>query len=96
MSASRYSNTNRLSYGTVVGTCTVCSIIYNAIINNQVSYTQRILREGERLDTLAGSLYGDANYWWVIAAASGIGWGLQVPPDTIIIVPSLSDVLKIL
>jgi len=96
MSASRYSNTNRLSYGTVVGTCTACSTIYNAVINNQVSYTQRILREGERLDTLAGSLYGDANYWWVIAAASGIGWGLQVPPDTIIIVPSLSDVLKIL
>jgi nucleoid-associated protein YgaU len=50
----------------------------------------------DRLDTLAGSLYGDARYWWVIAAASDIGWGLQIPPGTIIRVVDLVDVEEVL
>jgi nucleoid-associated protein YgaU len=46
----------------------------------------------ERLDTIAGVAYGDGRYWWVLAAASNIGWGLQVPPGTIIRIPDLSQV----
>jgi hypothetical protein len=64
------------------------------IDDGQLSYTVKILKEGERLDTLAGSMYGDAGYWWVLAAASGIGWGLQVPPGTVIYIPNLSEVLQ--
>ena len=45
------------------------------------------MQEGERLDTIAGKIYGDSNYWWVIAAASGIGWPLQVPPGTLLRIP---------
>jgi hypothetical protein len=41
----------------------------------------------QRLDTLAGKYYGSSQYWWIIAAASGIGWGLQVPPGTLIRIP---------
>jgi hypothetical protein len=41
----------------------------------------------QRLDTLSGLYYGDSQYWWIIAAASGIGWGLQVPPGTLIRIP---------
>jgi len=42
-----------------------------------------IATEGDRLDTIAGSVYGDGRYWWVLAAASDVGWGMQVPPGTI-------------
>ena len=55
-----------------------------------------ILRERERLDVLAGQIYGDARYWWVLAAASDIGWGLQVPPGTLIRIPQLSDVINLI
>jgi hypothetical protein len=52
--------------------------------------------QGDRLDSLAGVLYGEGRYWWILAAASGIGWGLQVPPGTVISVPNLKDVERIL
>ena len=48
---------------------------------------EHITKEGERLDQLAGKVYGDASYWWAIAAASGIGWGMQVPPGISLRVP---------
>ena len=51
----------------------------------------------KRLDQLSGESYGDAGYWWVIAAASGIGWGMQVPPGTLIKIPdSLEKVIGLL
>jgi hypothetical protein len=52
--------------------------------------------QADRLDSLAGAFYGDGRYWWVLAIASGIGWGLQMPPGTVITVPDLKDVEKIL
>ena len=62
-----------------------------------MSYSTITLKEGQRLDILAGQRYGDASLWWIIAAASGIGWGLQVPPGTIVRVPkNLSDILAII
>jgi hypothetical protein len=47
-----------------------------------------VLTEGQRLDHLAGQLFGDGRLWWVIAATSGIGWGLQVPPGTRLLIPN--------
>tara|TARA_Y100000591_G_C21489801_1_gene524537 strand:- start:51 stop:224 length:174 start_codon:yes stop_codon:yes gene_type:complete len=46
-----------------------------------------MLKEAQRLDTIAAESYGDARLWWVIAAASNIGWGLQVPPGTKLSIP---------
>ena len=55
------------------------------------------MEEGKRLDQISGESYGDAGYWWVIAAASGIGWGMQVPPGTLIKIPdSLEKVIGLL
>jgi hypothetical protein len=35
--------------------------------------------------------------WWVIAAASGIGWGMQVPPGVILKIPTEpGDVITLL
>jgi nucleoid-associated protein YgaU len=55
-----------------------------------------ISTEGDRLDTIAGAVYGDGRYWWVLAAASNIGWGMQVPPGTIINVPDIKVVENML
>tara|TARA_B100000700_G_scaffold35223_1_gene34151 strand:+ start:422 stop:673 length:252 start_codon:yes stop_codon:yes gene_type:complete len=52
-----------------------------------------VLSEGQRLDLVSANFYGDAQYWWVIAAASGIGWQCQVPAGTYLRIPSsLSEV----
>ena len=94
MAISRYTRTNRLNGGMMFATSETHVAIREAILLGKISYTTRILREGERLDTLAGSLYGDSKYWWILAAASGIGWGLQVPPGTLINVPDLNSTIK--
>ena len=62
--------------------------IYSAVESGAVNYGVKILEEGERLDTIAGQTYGDSSLWWVIAAASGIGWALQAPPGTVLRVPT--------
>jgi len=46
-----------------------------------------------RLDQLAGQIYGNGSYWWAIAAASDIGWGLQVPPGTRLLIPDIEQVM---
>lgn len=45
------------------------------------------LKESQRLDHLAQEHLGNSHLWWVLAALSDIGWGLQVPAGTIIRVP---------
>jgi hypothetical protein len=60
--------------------------------NGQLPVKQMIVRGAERLDTIAGVVYGDARYWWILAAASNIGWGMQVPVGTIINIPALPAV----
>jgi hypothetical protein len=40
------------------------------------------------LDIIAGEYYGDGSLWWVIAGASGIGWGLQVPAGIYLRIPT--------
>jgi len=94
MSTSRYTRTLKLALGTQLGTSRAIEVIRTGIALGKIGIQDEIvLRGSERLDTIAGSVYGDAGYWWVLAAASDIGWGLQLPPGTVIRVPSLSDVL---
>jgi nucleoid-associated protein YgaU len=61
--------------------------IYFAAISGALDFDKIIISDKQRLDTLSGKHYGDTQYWWVIAAASGIGWALQVPSGTIIRIP---------
>ena len=51
-----------------------------------------ILQGGQRLDTISAQAYGDSSFAWVLAAASNIGFILQVPPGTLIRIPNLNDV----
>jgi hypothetical protein len=99
MGLSRYNFVKKLNFKgkTIVGTNSISAKIYNAVDNGRIKYESHVLAEGERLDILSGVVYGDAGYWWVIAAASGIGWPLQAPPGTFIKVPSnLNDVFGII
>lgn len=84
----RYANTPKIDSGRKYATATAHNSIRRAVQEGRVSVQERVLREGERLDSIAGRNYGNARLWWVIAAASGIGWGLQVPPGTQLLIPT--------
>lgn len=96
MTTSRYSKTPILGFGEKYGTSASALLIRTAVQRGTIGAQELVLKGAQRLDTLAGEIYGDARYWWIIAAASEIGWGLQVPPGTLIRVPNLSDALKLL
>lgn len=94
MAVSRYSGAPIIRFGAAIGTTRAISSIRSAIADGTLNYKTLVVRGRERLDTIAFTKYGDGRYWWVLAAASGIGWGLQVPPGTLIKVPPLEDVLS--
>lgn len=78
-------------------TSTAVSAVRSGITTGEVNIVDRLVTtQADRLDTLSGEIYGDARYWWVLAAASNIGWGMQVPPGTIIFVPDLKSVEKLI
>ena len=47
-----------------------------------------------RLDHYAFKEYGEGLNWWIIAAASGIGWWLQVPAGTRLVIPTSLDAIS--
>lgn len=64
------------------------SNIRQALRSGDLAYKTEITVEGDRLDIIAQREYGDGRLWWVIAAASHIGWWLQVPPGIAIRIPT--------
>lgn len=95
MSISRYILNKRIVKNgkSIFITNKTSSKIYKATSAGEILVSQHILQEGERLDTLAFQIYGNSSYWWIIAAASGIGWGMQVPPGTILNIPKNLDIV---
>jgi hypothetical protein len=90
MAFSRYRRSPVLSFGRQFGTSRAHEVIRDAIADGSLPYTEITLTEAQRLDHIAGQVYGNGRYAWLIAAASGIGWMLQVPPGTNIRIPDLS------
>ena len=74
--------------GSRYGSATAITRIRNSYKQGVLVTKTMTLQSGQRLDTVAGSILGDSSLWWTIAALSGIGWGLQVPPGTRLIVPT--------
>jgi Contractile injection system tube protein len=54
-----------------------------------------VLREGESLTSIAYDEYGDAHIWRGLAAFNGIDDPLRIVPGTRILVPTLSEALKL-
>ena len=69
--------------------------IRQAVDSGQISAVRVEVQDGERLDHIAHRFYGDGQLWWIIAAASGVGWWLQVPPGTVITVPDKSIISRV-
>ena len=49
------------------------------------------------IESAAHAIGRDGMNWWIIAAASGIGWWLQCPPGTLLAIPtSISQIERLL
>lgn len=90
----RYARTIPIDFGTRYGTSYIIPIIRQNITNGNIRYQTYILQGGERLDSIAGQFYLDSTLWWIIAAASNIGWALQVPAGTELKIPSMDDITR--
>lgn len=91
---SRYARTRILGLNSRYATAFAIPVIRRNIANGNIRTEEIVLTERERMDTLAGEAYGDGRFGWVVAAASNIGWQLQAPPGTRILIPNLDDVAK--
>lgn len=90
---SRYSYTSIVE-GKSISNSDCVRIIQNGISIGEIDTDNFTLSGEQRLDVLSGQFYGTSEFWWVIAASSGIGWGLQVPAGTLLRVPK--DIGKVL
>ena len=87
MAVGRYTFSHTVRGGTVLATSSASRKIFKGVESGAIAFSTRLLQEGERLENIAAKKYGSSSMWWVIAAASGIGWGLQCPPGTILRIP---------
>lgn len=95
--ANRYQRDNVRSDGKGFNSAGAISTVRLGIESGEIEIVQTLLlTQGDRLDTIAGVLYGDSRYWWAIAVASNIGWGLQVPPGTVIKIPNIKHVERLI
>jgi len=96
MSIGRYTFAAPINKGEGKANPRISNKIYLGVMQGTIPFKAQKLKRGQRLDNISAEFYGSSIYWWVIAAASGIGWGLQSPPGTIIRVPSnLGQILAI-
>lgn len=93
---SRYSYVPNID-GKTISNSNCVPAIQRAIRSGEIDFDVITMSGNQRLDVISGQFYGTSEFWWVIAAASGIGWGLQVPAGTLLRIPkSIERVLQIL
>lgn len=85
---------NMIDIGKFFGTSNTINIIRNNVAAGTIRKTTYVTKENERLDIIAGKVYGSGRLWWAISAASGIGWTLQVPAGTVLLIPDLEDLAQ--
>ena len=87
MAIRRYSRTPLLQGNKFYATPGGIVALRKGVASGVVSTVPYVTSDAERLDTIAGRKYGNGKLWWIIAAASNIGWALQVPPGTRLLIP---------
>ena len=92
----RYRSDNRIRGGLTLATNESIVRLRNAVRDDRINMRTHIVKENERLDSLAFRFLGDSKLWWVLAACSGIGWSLQVPPGTRISIPLNMEIIDTL
>lgn len=83
----RYKRDQRISGG-LLQTAQSVTTLRRAKEFNLLSLRTVILTKSQRLDHIAFKEFGDPHAWWIIAALSDIGWGMQLPPGTILSIPT--------
>jgi hypothetical protein len=84
---SRYQGDTTIKQGRILGSNESIFKIRDAIARGLIATDTQVLKGSQRLDIIANQYYGDGRLWWIIAAASGIGWWLQAPPGTRLVIP---------
>ena len=92
----RYSKNIPIDLGKRFSTSYMIPIIRAAVKEGRIRFRVVVLQEEQRLDTVAGKYYNNGGDYWIIAAASGIGFSLQCPPGTVLTVPYIEDIEGIL
>lgn len=83
---------SRYSFNPIIGnryfaTSDMIRRVFNAVDEGSIPVEIVQIDATSRLDVIAFEAYGDSTLWWIIAAASGIGWPSQLAPGTYIRVP---------
>lgn len=94
MTLRRYDRTTIFGSSKRYGTSFLLPIIRKNVELGNIRITEMVSKENDRLDILAGRLYGDARLWWVICVCSNIGYVPQVPPGTLLKIPNLEDIQR--
>jgi len=84
----RYDRAPLLAFGKFYGTYVPSAVLRAAAVTRSINIKVEVLQENQRLDHIAGKVYGNSNLWWIIAGCSGIGWSLQLPPGTMLLIPT--------
>ena len=89
----RYKRDQRISGG-LLQTAQSVTILRRAREFRLLSLRKIILTQSQRLDHIAYRELGDPHAWWIIAALSDIGWGMQLAPGTILYIPNDLNVIQ--
>ena len=89
----RYKRDQRIGGGLLQSARSV-AILRRARDFGLLSTRTLILSQDQRLDHIAYKELGDPHAWWIIAALSDIGWGLQLSAGTILQLPTDLQVIN--
>lgn len=95
MAINRYNRTQIFGINSRYGTSFSIPIIRANIELGNIRYTEIVSKEKERLDILAGQIYGDGRLWWIIAACSNCAFAPQIPPGTLLKIPNIEDIQQL-
>ena len=83
----RYKRDMRIAGG-LLQTAQSVTVLRRAKQFGLISMRKVILSQSQRLDHVAFKELGDPHAWWIIAALSDIGWGMQLAAGTVLFIPT--------